>query len=81
MVQGEDESVTNFKTRLKPLARTGRFKEQGYLASGDGYTHRYDKITMGFKNIKRVIDVTLLRAKDLTLVGRNEIILNSKKFH
>ena len=52
----------------------------------------YDKITMGFKNIKRVIDDTLLWAKDieeafkhlaeyLTLVGRNGIILNSEKFH
>ena len=47
------------------MARTRRFKEQGYLASSDRYTHRYDKITMGFKNIKRVIDVTLLRAKDM----------------
>ena len=40
------------------MARTGRFKEQGYLASSDRYTHRYDKI-------KRVIDVTLLRDKDM----------------
>ena len=47
---------------------------------------------MGFKNIKREIDDTLLWAKDMeeafkqvaeymTLVGRNGIILNSEKFH
>ena len=28
LVQGGDESVTGFETRLKPLARTGRFKEK-----------------------------------------------------
>ena len=47
---------------------------------------------MGFGNIKRVVDDTLLYAKNLeeafrqvaeylTLVGRNRIILNSEKFH
>ena len=75
----DDRHMTTF------LTPWGRFRYRrtpyGNLAIGDGYTHRYDKITMGFKNIKRVIDVTLLRAKDLTLVGRNAIILNSKKFH
>ena len=46
---------------------------------------------MGFRNIKKVIDDTLLNAKNLeeafrqvaeylTLVGRNWIILNSEKF-
>ena len=28
LVQGGDESVTGFETRLKPLARTGKFKEK-----------------------------------------------------
>ena len=47
---------------------------------------------MGFKDIKRVIDDTLLYSKDirssfekvaeyLTLVGRNGIVLNPEKFH
>jgi hypothetical protein len=35
------------------------------MASGDAYTHRYDKITAGFKDIRRVIDDTLLFAKNL----------------
>ena len=65
---------------------------QGYLASGDAYTHRYDKITMGVKDIKRVIDDTLLYSKDiessfhyvaqyLKLVGRTGIILNPDKLN
>ena len=56
----------------------------GHLANGDGYTHRYNMITICFKDIKRV---TLLWATNselaeyLTLVGKNGIILNSDKFH
>ena len=57
----------------------------------DGYTHRYDKITREVKNMKRVIDDTLLYATDLgkafqqvaeylTLVGKNGIVLNPEKF-
>ena len=60
---------------------------QGFLASGDGYTHRYDEITREIKNMKRVIDDTLLYpenlekaftqvAEYLMLVGKNGIILN-----
>ena len=47
----------------------GRFRylrrPQGFLASGDGYSHRYDMITMGFKNIKKDIDDTLIWASNL----------------
>ena len=60
---------------------------QGFLASGDGYTHRYDEITREIKNMKRAIDDTLLYAANLekaftqvaeylTLVRKNGIILN-----
>ena len=28
MVQGGDETITSYETRLKPIARTGKFKEQ-----------------------------------------------------
>jgi len=74
----------------------GRFKyraaPQRYLASGATYTHRYDKVTIEFKDIKRVIDDTLLHSKDigssfhhvakyLTLVGKNGINLNPDKFN
>jgi hypothetical protein len=53
--------------------------------------HRYNKVTMGVKNVRRVIDDTLLYAKNLEeafkqvaeylpLVGENGIVLNSDKF-
>ena len=73
----------------------GRFRykttPQGYLASGDAYTHRYYKVTMGFKNKRQVIDDSLLfqpttgeafthTASYLTLCGKNGIILNPSKF-
>ena len=64
---------------------------QGYLASGDAYTHCYYKVTMGVENKRQVIDDTLLyqpdvgssfnhTAKYLTLCGKNGIILNLAKF-
>ena len=87
------ESDRHLTTFITPWGRF-RYKTapQGYLASGDAYTHRYDKITMGFKDIKRVIDDILLHSKDigssfhhvakyLTLVGKNGIILNPDKFN
>ena len=87
------ESDRHLTTFITPWGRF-RYKTapQGYLASGDAYTHRYDKITMEFKDIKRVIDDTLLYSKDivtsfhhvakyLTLVGENGIILNPDKFN
>ena len=59
--------------------------------SGDAYTHRYDRITVGVENMRRVIDDTLLYEEDikkafkqvgeyLSLVGENGIILNPEKF-
>jgi hypothetical protein len=36
-----------------------------HLASGDAFTHRYDKITMDVRNCRRVIDDTLLYTKTL----------------
>jgi hypothetical protein len=62
-IREEDRHLTTFYTKW------GRYQyscaPQGYKASGDAYTHRYDKITMGVKNVKRVIDNTLLYATDL----------------
>ena len=73
----------------------GRFRyitaPQGYKVSGDAYTHRYDRITVGVENMRRVIDDTLLYEEDiekafkqvgeyLSLVGENGIILNPEKF-
>ena len=57
------------------------------MASGDGYTHRYDKVTMGFEDVKRVVlfkrDLETSfhhTAKYLTLTGKNGIIQNPAKF-
>jgi hypothetical protein len=85
----EDRHLTTFITPWG-LYRY-RSAPQGYLSSGDAYTHRYDKVPMGVKNVIRVIDDTLLYAKNLeeafkqvaeylTLVGENGIVLNSDKF-
>ena len=51
-IREEDRHLTTFYTKW------GRYRyccaPQGYKASGDAYTHRYDKITMGVTNVKRV---------------------------
>ena len=64
---------------------------QGYIASGDAYTRRYDAIIADVKNKVKCIDDTLLWSDTikesyiqtinyLKLCGRNGIILNPKKF-
>ena len=88
-IREEDRHQTTF------LSPEGRYRyqsaPQGFLACGDGYTHRYDEITRKVKNMKRVIDDTLLFSKDLgkafqqvadylTLVGKNGIVLSPEKF-
>ena len=86
----EDRDYTTFITPY------GRYRyiaaPQGWLFSGDAYTHRYDLITIGkVKDCKRDVDDTLMWDKNvasafthtaeyLSLVGRNGIILNPDKF-
>ena len=64
---------------------------QGYIASGDAFTSRYDAITANVKNIVKCVDDSLLWATDigkcftqvceyLDLCGKNGIILNPTKF-
>ena len=82
------ESDRHYTTFITPY---GRYRyasaPMGWIASGDGYTHRFDKITESVKNTRRVIDDVLLYHDDkskafwetaeyLTLVGRNGITLN-----
>ena len=47
----------------------GRFRykvaPQGYIASGDAYTKRYDDITIDVKNMVKCIDDTLLWADNI----------------
>ena len=64
---------------------------QGYIASGDGYSRRYDEIVADFPHKTKCIDDTLLwadsiedsffqAAKWLDTCGRNGITLNPDKF-
>ena len=85
----QDRHYTCFIT---PFGRY-RYKTspQGFLASGDGYTSRYDKIVAGFQNFTKCVDDSLLwdstveeafhrTCSYLTLCSSNGIIFNKKKF-
>ena len=85
----EDRHITTFIT---PWGRY-RYKvaPQGFLASGDGYTQRFDSIIADFKNKVKCVDDTLMWEKGikeaffqtcewLDLCGRNGITLHPKKF-
>lgn len=85
----DDRHLTTFITPW------GRFRyrtcPQGYIASGDAYTRRFDEIASDFPNKVKCIDDTLLWAssieecfhattKWLDLCGNNGITLNPEKF-
>ena len=85
----EDRHLLTFITEF------GRYRycvaPQGYMASGDGYTHRYDSIITDIPRKTKCVDDTALwdtslkehwwRMIDfLELVGRKGIILNPTKF-
>ena len=82
----------HFTTFITPW---GRYRyctaPQGYIASGDGYTRRYDEITSSIPNKTKCVDDTLLwsdtieesffqAAHWLDVCGRNGITLNPDKF-
>ena len=85
-------SDRHYTTFMTPWGRFWyKVAPQGYIASGDAYTKRYDDITIDVKNMIKCIDDTLLWADNiydsflqtasyLDLCGRNGIILNPKKF-
>ena len=88
-LHAEDRHLTTFIT---PWGRY-RYKTapQGYIASGDGYSRRFDEIVSHICNKTKCIDDTLLWADDLQksffqavdwldLCGHNGIILNPDKF-
>ena len=88
-LEKKDRPITTFIT---PWGRY-RYKvaPQGYIASGDAYTKRYDAIITDVKDKVKCVDDTLLWANDtkqsffktaqyLELCGKNGIILNPKKF-
>ena len=88
-INTEDRHLTTFIT---PWGRY-RYKTapQGFLASGDGYTRRFDEIIKDVPRKTKCVDDTAMwdteleehwwRVIDfLDLLGRNGIVLNVKKF-
>lgn len=88
-VREEDRHLLTFITEF------GRYRyrvaPQGYLASGDGYTHRYDKIITDIPRKTKCVDDTAIwdeaiephwwRMIDfLDLMTREGIVLNANKF-
>ena len=85
----EDRHITTFIT---PWGRY-RYKvaPQGFLASGDGYTQRFDELIADFDNKVKCVDDTCMWAYSVTdaflqtckwldLCARNGITLNPRKF-
>ena len=85
----EDQHLTTFIT---PWGRYRyRTAPQGYIASGDGYSRRFDEIVSDFPNKTKCIDDTLLwsdnlddsffqACKWLDICGRHGITINPEKF-
>jgi hypothetical protein len=86
------EEHRHLTTFITPWGRY-RYKTapQGYIASGDGYTRRYDEVVTDIPNKTKCIDDALLWANDLEesffqavrwldVCGRNGITLNPEKF-
>lgn len=88
-VRESDRELLTFITEF------GRYRycvaPQGYVASGDGYTHRYDRIIADIPRKTKCVDDAVLWDTDLEthwwrmidyleLVGREGIILNPSKF-
>ena len=88
-IKEEDRHFTTF------LTEWGRFRyrtvPQGFLSSGDGYCHRFDEVTRGFQDHKRLVDDSILwdssleelffkTCKYLTICGNGGILMNRKKF-
>ncbi len=80
----------HYTTFITPWGR--KTAPQGYIASGDGYTSRYDALDSHIQQKTKCIDYTLLWADNieeaytqavewLDLCGRHSITLNPTKFH
>lgn len=82
----------HFTTFITPWGRYRyRTAPQGYIASGDGYTRRYDEITSSIPNKTKCVDDTLLWSDNikesffqacnwLNVCGTHGITLNPDKF-
>ena len=86
------EDDYRFTTFITPWGRYQyRVAPQGYIASGDGYSRRFDEIVADVPNKTKCIDDTLLWASTieesfmqavnwLDICGRNGVVLNPEKF-
>ena len=87
-----DPTCRNLTTFITPWGRY-RYKTtpQGYMAAGDAYTERFDRIISDFPDKTKCVDDTLMWANDiqssfqqtckfLTHCSRNGIVFNPKKF-
>ena len=87
-----DPMCRDLTTFITPWGRYRyRTTPQGYLAAGDAYTERFDRIIADVQNKTKCVDDTVLWAKNvedcfhrtcqfLTLCSRNGIIFNKEKF-
>ena len=87
-----DPACKDLTTFLTPWGRY-RYRKapMGYLAAGDAYTERFDKIITDVKNKTKCVDDTVLWAQTiqesfhqtcsfLSLCSQNGIVFNQKKF-
>ena len=87
-----DEESQPLTTFIMELGRFMYFRmPQGYLASGDAYTHRYDEVIKDIARKIKLVDDTLLYDTDikeafyhtfdfLTRCEQNGIVLSKDKF-
>ena len=87
-----DEESKHLTTFITPFGRY-RYRKlpQGFLAAGDAYTDRYDKIIADVEDKTKIVDDTILwkpsieesffqTCRYLTLCSRNGIVFNREKF-
>ena len=87
-----DPSCRDLTTFITPWGRY-RYKTtpQGYLAAGDAYTERFDRIIADVKNKTKCVDDAILWSNSiqesflqtcefLTLCSKNGVVFNKKKF-
>ena len=85
----ESQKLVTFSTMWGTY--TYRKAPQGYLATGDAYTHRYDNVVKGIKHISKCVDDVCLwgdsleeaflrTCQYLTHSNNNGIIFNPEKF-
>lgn len=86
MLKESDRHITTFKGEVQYLRAP-----QGYIASGDGYTSRYDRLVEGVPRHTKCIDDALLWSSSITeafhhaaswldICAREGVVLNIKKY-